>query len=109
MLNGIVGKGTLAINQYLSLPLTGADPGYPVQVSITLINTASTIATINLGFTESQTQNPSNQDIIYQQFQLQAYQTYEFGVFTLSYNEFISLLSSADNVNYYITAIQSPD
>ncbi len=108
MLNGVVGKGILTVNQYLSLPLTGADPGYPVRVSITLINTASQVASINLGFTETQNQ-PSNQDIIYQQFQLQPYQTYEFDVFTLSYNEYVSLLSSAPNVNYYITAIQSPD
>lgn len=108
MLNGVVGKGTLTLNQYLSLPLTGADPGYPVQVSITLINNGNLTASINLGFTETPNQ-PSNQDIIYQQFQLQPYQTYEFGVFTLSYNEYVSLLSSVANVNYYITAIQSPD
>lgn len=108
MINGLIEKGSLVSNKYQAIQLSNADPGYPIQTTIKLINTNSSPCIVSIYLTQENASGPSNGDSVYNQYTLNANQSLLLESVAMSFNEGILLLSSASNVNYYITGIQSP-
>lgn len=108
MLNGLIGKGALIANKYQGLQMTGADPGYPIQTTIKLINTNFVSCIVSVYTTQQNATSPSNGDAIYNQYAINANESLLIEPITMSSDEGILLLSSASNVNYYVTGVQSP-
>lgn len=108
MINGVIQKGALVGNKYTAISLSDADPGYPIQVTIKLINTNGDPCIVSVYASQQNANSPSNGDSLYNQYVLQPYTSLLIDVLTMSFNESILLLSSASNVNYYVTGVQSP-
>ena len=108
MLNGLIGKGALVANKYQDLQLTGADPGYPLQTTIKLINTNPVACIVSVYLTQQNATSPSNGDSVYNQYTINANESLLIETIAMSSDEGILLLSSASNVNYYVTGVQSP-
>jgi hypothetical protein len=108
MINGVIAKGTLTANKNQSISLSAADPGYPIQVTIKLINVSLFPCVLSVYASNQNANSPSNGDALYNQYTLNANESLLIDVLTMSFNESIILLSSSSNVNYYITGVQSP-
>jgi hypothetical protein len=108
MLNGVIEKGSLTANQYSFITMNGADPGYPIAVTIKLINTNGDACLVSVYTVGQNDTSFSNGDSIYNQYQLEPYTSLLIDVLIMSFDESIILLSSASNVNYYVTGVQSP-
>jgi hypothetical protein len=108
MINGVIEKGSLNANAYQIISLATADPGYPIAVTIKLINTNGDACLASIYTVGQNDTTLSNGDSIYNQYQLEPYASLLIDVLIMSFDESIILLSSASNVNYYVTGVQSP-
>ena len=108
MINGVIGKIATVSNQDMNVPMTNAEPGYPIYVNVYITNTTSSPGVYTFSIMGNSETSPSPEDNIFINSTINGYQSINLGNFVLSPNEIISINCNIAGVAMRVTGVQQP-